>query len=89
MRRVALLAEIRFMPGRPFYESVSTRQHYDYSVNARSAASQKMTAWNDGSAENQTDRSREGGKKRKGISVENHLVAQVTIRAHHKKRKTT
>lgn len=88
MRRAERVAEIRFMPERPFYEFISKRQHYDHSANALSIIPQKVAAWNDGSALAQTDRSRESGKKRKCISAERHVVAQVVIREYHKKRKT-
>ena len=88
MDNAALVAQIRFMPARPFYEFVSRKQHYDHSDNALSIVPTKIAAWNDGSALGQTDRSRECGKKRKGVSAEKHVVAHVPIREHHKKRKT-
>ena len=92
MQRTARLNEIRFQRDRPFYEVISKHQHYDHSANALTIGSQrvtKMAAWNDGSALGVTDRSREGGKKRKGVSADTHLVTQVPIRAHHKKRQTS
>jgi hypothetical protein len=88
MLRAARVTDIRFMLGLPFYESLSRRQHYVHSINTLSIVPQKMAAWNDGSVLSQTDRSRESRKKRKGIDANKHAVAQVTIRAHHKKRKT-
>jgi hypothetical protein len=86
--RAALVAEIRNMLGRPFFESISSNQSYDYSDSALTIAPTKITAWNDGSNLNQIDRSRESGKKRKGISAEKHVVADVPVRDHHKKLKT-
>ena len=91
MQRSARLNEIRFQPDRPFYEVISKHQHYDHAANALAIGSQrinKMVAWNDGSALAITDRSRECGKKRKGVCAETHLVTQAQIRAYHKKRQT-
>jgi hypothetical protein len=87
MRRVARVAEIRFMEGRPFFETVSKSQHYDHSLSALSLVPQNTDAWNDGSTLGQTDRSNESGKKRKGVFADKHLVTEATIRQHHKKRK--
>lgn len=92
MQRTARLNEIRFQHDRPFYEVISKHQHYDHSANALTIGSQRVNNvvdWNDGSAIGVTDRSREGGKKRKGVSADTHLVTQVPIRAYHKKRQAS
>lgn len=90
LNKVDLLQRYKMNEKRPWQETWSNRQKYDHGKEAERIRSDKVDAWNNGSAvEEEFDQSKEHGKKRRSLVANKHSMHTPSIRSHHAKREST